>query len=227
MTKAVFFDAGNTLFTERTSRGDLYARVAARHGVVCSAAEAGAAMHAVHEALPPMVDGHFRYSDGWFRVYIRKVFDRLGAAESPTAEVERELFDTFQRSDSFRVFDDVRPALARCRARGLWLGVISNWSPALPVLLGRLGLADSFDAVLTSAEELLEKPDVRLFERAVAIAGCAPRDALHVGDRPDADHDGARAAGLRAVLLDRAGTNGSDGVTWIGSLDALDMHLDS
>ena len=49
------------------------------------------------------------------------------------------------------------------------------------------------------------KPDTRVFERALAIAGATPSEALHVGDKVDNDVEGAAAAGVRAVLVQREG----------------------
>jgi putative hydrolase of the HAD superfamily len=61
------------------------------------------------------------------------------------------------------------------------------------------------DGVVTSAEVGAAKPEPRVFERALAVAGVAPGEALHVGDKVDNDVQGAEAAGIRAVLLQREG----------------------
>jgi putative hydrolase of the HAD superfamily len=61
------------------------------------------------------------------------------------------------------------------------------------------------DGVVTSAEVGTAKPDRRVFERALVIAGVPASAALHVGDKVDNDVEGARAAGVRAVLLQREG----------------------
>jgi putative hydrolase of the HAD superfamily len=59
--------------------------------------------------------------------------------------------------------------------------------------------------VVTSAEVGAPKPHPRVFERALAIAGVAPSEALHVGDKVDNDVEGAAAAGVRAILVQREG----------------------
>jgi putative hydrolase of the HAD superfamily len=59
-----------------------------------------------------------------------------------------------------------------------------------------------------------------VFERALAVAGAAPGEALHVGDKLDNDVDGAAAAGVRGVLLQREGEPPS-GVEAIASLPEL------
>jgi FMN phosphatase YigB (HAD superfamily) len=67
------------------------------------------------------------------------------------------------------------------------------------------------------------KPDPRVFERALAIAGAAPDEAVHVGDKVDNDVDGARAAGVRAVLVQRQGEPppGVEAVRSLRELSAL------
>jgi putative hydrolase of the HAD superfamily len=65
--------------------------------------------------------------------------------------------------------------------------------------LSALALASAFDAVLISEAEGLSKPDPAIFHRALERLGVAPGHAVFVGDHPDFDVAGARAAGLRAV----------------------------
>jgi putative hydrolase of the HAD superfamily len=88
--------------------------------------------------------------------------------------------------------------------------------------LAETGLAPLVDGAVASAEAGVAKPDRRIFERALAIASVPAAAALHVGDSLDADVAGARAAGIRAVLLVRDGdANAPAGVPVIGSLAEL------
>lgn len=105
----------------------------------------------------------------------------------------------------FSPFPDAAPALRALRSRGLVTVCVSNWDVSLAAVLERCGLAEGLDATLTSAEAGAAKPDPAIFERALAIAGCEPDQAVHVGDTPEEDIDGARAAGLRALLIRREG----------------------
>ena len=81
------------------------------------------------------------------------------------------------------------------------MAVISNWSEDLHALLAGLGLSEPLEFTLTSAEERCEKPDAEIFHRALERAGVSPENALHIGDSPRNDYDGARAAGMDALLL--------------------------
>jgi 2-haloalkanoic acid dehalogenase type II len=105
----------------------------------------------------------------------------------------------------FRPYPDVLPALRELRERGVTLVIASNWDCSLPDWLGPAGITELVDGVVTSAEVGAPKPDPRVFERALAIAGAAPSEALHVGDKVDNDVEGAAAAGVRAVLVQREG----------------------
>jgi putative hydrolase of the HAD superfamily len=121
----------------------------------------------------------------------------------------------------FRAFPDAPPALAELRGLGMRLVCVSNWDYSLPEVLERVGLRGELDGVVPSAAIGARKPDPRIFEAALDLAGCDPNEALHVGDTRAEDLDGARAAGIRALLLDRDG--GGD----IESLAAIRHHLDS
>jgi FMN phosphatase YigB (HAD superfamily) len=99
----------------------------------------------------------------------------------------------------------VPPALAALRARGLKLTVVSNANGKLRTLFERLALSGSVDCILDSHDEGIEKPDPRFFELALERSGAARETTIHVGDIYQIDVVGARAAGLRAVLLDEAG----------------------
>ncbi|HET6204000.1 MAG TPA: HAD-IA family hydrolase [Planctomycetota bacterium] len=209
--RAVFFDAGNTLFREHPMRWEIYASVAREFGMRFDADRMRAEMIRAHAALPIRVDGSFRYTNGWFRAYVAEVFRPLGAAEAELPAIAERLFATFRDRRSFFVFPEVDEVTRALRARGLVLAVISNWSPRLPRLLEDLSLADRFDFTLCSAIEEVEKPDPEIFARALARGGVEPAEAVHVGDSAEKDVAGALAAGIAPALLDREGPRGLEG----------------
>ena len=87
-------------------------------------------------------------------------------------------------------------------------------------MLERCGIGVLLDGTITSAETGSRKPDPVIFERALELAGCRAGEALHVGDTADEDVAGARAAGIRPLLIDRDGGDGD-----ITSLEEIDQHL--
>ena len=124
----------------------------------------------------------------------------------------------------FRPYPDVLPALGELRERGVTLVIASNWDCSLPDWLGPTGIMELVDGVVTSAEVGVAKPEARVFERALAIAGAEPGEALHAGDKVDNDVEGAVAAGIRAVLVQREGEPPA-GVEAIRSLRELSALL--
>lgn len=121
----------------------------------------------------------------------------------------------------FRPHADAAPALRSLRSAGVRLVAASNWDVSLHEVLGRTGLAPLLDGAVSSAEVGAPKPARAIFERALELAGGVGADeALHVGDGLEEDVAGARAAGIRPVLLVRRGA-AAPGVPAIGSLREL------
>lgn len=113
------------------------------------------------------------------------------------------LTDALLEALRFHPLAGVPEALLELRALGLRLVVVSNWDVSLHERLAETGLSPLLDGAVASAEAGVAKPDPAIFARALEIAGVRAAEALHVGDSPVEDGDGARAAGIRAVLIGR------------------------
>jgi putative hydrolase of the HAD superfamily len=147
---------------------------------------------------------------------------RARCAAVLSAELGREVaVEEMMAAIRFRAFPDALPALTELREMGMRLVCVSNWDYSLPEVLERVGLRDELAGVVSSAAVGARKPDPRIFEAALELTGCGPEETLHVGDTRAEDVEGARAADIRALLLDRDG--GGD----IESLAAIRHHLDS
>ena len=137
--------------------------------------------------------------------------DALGGPEVcplPAERVAQILVDTFPNV----AFPEVTPAVRLARGTGAGVGVLSNFSYLLPLILEDLGLLHPFDVVVFSAEVGVEKPDPAIFLEALRVAGVEPRNAALIGDTYDEDVLGARSANMKVVLLDRSGRNHHDDV---------------
>ena len=121
----------------------------------------------------------------------------------------------------FRAYPEVPDVLARLRAGGARLAVVSNWDVSLHDVLERTGLRPLLDGVVTSAEFGAAKPDPAIFARALELAGASAAGAVHAGDDVEADVHGARAAGIEPVLVARDGEPGPEGVRRIPTLEGL------
>jgi putative hydrolase of the HAD superfamily len=209
----VLFDAGETLLAPRESFGAVYARVLATMGISLPADDLEHGLRRcwadTNAALTPGLDRYAAERGGESAYWLRFVEGTL--ARTPNAPREpglavralSPLREAFRDPASWVVFEDVPPALESLRSAGARLAVVSNWDSTLPALLRRLGLASWFDTIVVSHVEGIEKPRPELFLRAVERLGGEPARALHVGDNPELDEAGARAAGMAAVIVDR------------------------
>lgn len=226
---AVFLDVGGTLLRERAARWEIYAGVAAEHGLAVPAERMRELMVCAHRELPLVLGGAYRYSDPWFRAFIARIFgEELGLDAPRLADATEELFHRFEDARTFRLFPGALELLDELRSRGLFLGVISNWSARLPRVLEAVGLAERIDLVLCSALERSEKPAPEMFQRALARAGVAPAQALHAGDHARKDAAGAAAVGIEPVLVDherRLGPGDAPGVAVVRSLPELRSYI--
>ena len=113
---------------------------------------------------------------GW--LYFHLVLAHAGIARSEaTDRALAELRAYHQEHNLWEsVPGDVEEALVRFRRLGLRLVVVSNANGTVRAKLERLGLAAHFDHILDSQEEGVEKPDPRLFERALVALGSGPGD---------------------------------------------------
>ena len=158
---------------------------------------------------------------GW--LYFNLILEELGVARTAAVdEALAELHAYHQQSNLWELVpDEVLPALAALRRHGLQITVVSNANGRLCALLDRLSLACCFDCVLDSHDEGVEKPDPRLFEIALARSGASRETTIHVGDLYQVDVVGARAAGLRGVLLDQSDLYGDADCPRVRSLADL------
>ncbi|MQA14144.1 MAG: HAD-IA family hydrolase [Pseudonocardiaceae bacterium] len=105
---------------------------------------------------------------------------------------------------AWQLFDDALPCLRSLRARGLALAAVTNAAGEYQrCKLRALGLDAAFDVLVISDEVGVAKPDPGIFHAACTALGVRMARAVHVGDRLDLDAEGARAAGLHGVWLDR------------------------
>lgn len=114
------------------------------------------------------------------------------------------------------LFPDVVPGLQRLGTDFRVLA-LTNGNASLE----KIGIRHLFHGVITAANVGVAKPDARIFAAACQQAGFAPDEILHVGDHPELDVHGARAAGMRAVWVNRIGAE------WPGELAQPDAVVAS
>jgi len=205
--EAVTLDAAGTLFMVAEPVGTTYARIALRHGIQRASSDLEARFRAAFRAAPPLAcpAGDRAELDAYERAWWRRVVRRtLDASDAPGFDAcFAELFAYFAEPRAWRVYPDVRAALVTIRAAGIRTAVVSNFDRRLAAIIDGLGLAELFDLIVPSSAAGSAKPAPAIFRHALGGLGVPAERAVHAGDDPTDDVGGARAAGLRAVLVDR------------------------
>ena len=114
--------------------------------------------------------------------------------------IAHERYHGFQQG-LIHAYDSPGPTLARLKAAGYRLALVSNYAHTgvLRDALKRLEILDPFDALIVSADVGYLKPHARIFEAAIEALGVRADEAVMVGNDPLCDVIGAKHAGLRAV----------------------------
>jgi putative hydrolase of the HAD superfamily len=140
---------------------------------------------------------------GDVRAYFGGALAAAGVPEAlRPAAVERWLAREQARGLWCRPMEGARAALDGLRALGLRIAVVSNSDGRAEHHLARAGMMDGVEFVVDSHLVGIEKPDPAIFSVALGRLGSLPERTLFVGDIRSVDEAGARAAGMRFVLLD-------------------------
>ena len=209
MTRAVFLDALGTLLELQPPwtllRSRVPSKISDQRLVAAVRAEMEYYREHAHEGRDPVSLADLRRRCAEF------LSEQLGVAISA---------GELMRAVRMGAYPEAEPTLRSLSESGLRLVVVSNWDCSLREVLERCGLAHLLDGAVSSAEAGARKPDPAIFAPALELAGCAPAEVLHVGDTPEEDLVAARAAGIRALLIDRLGGDGD-----ISSLAQIEEHL--
>jgi HAD superfamily hydrolase (TIGR01549 family) len=208
-TKVVFFDVGGTLVFSDLSHLDLLHQALVIVGYKVAREEVLAANDLARRAVARRRRRHASHMDIGHasRMWLDNLADALNL-DLQGKDLEQELAMAIRQIESAgpeQVDPDAHSLLTGLLDRGIRLGVISNWTADLPQYLENRGLAMYFEAIIASEAVGTAKPHREIFLKGLAAMGCAPRDAVHVGDDYWADVVGAREIGMRAILIDRDG----------------------
>lgn len=202
MLRAVLLDVDFTLCRPGPEIGpDGYRAVGAAHGLELPVDRYDAARLAAIQDLEmhPELDHD---EEVWVR-FTEDIVRGMGGSGPRVAEVAREIVSRWEHARHFELYDDVLPTLAVLRAAGLRLALISNTSRDLAVFVEHHGI--EVDAWIASGTHGKMKPSPSIFRAALDLVGAAAVDTVMVGDSPADDIGGARALGMRGILIDRAG----------------------
>lgn len=159
----------------------------------------------------------------WFDI-VHAVFYRVGMFEEFDDYFD-EVYGAFSRAEAWGIYSEVSEVLQQLRVQGYELGVISNFDTRFFEIVRALGLEHFFDSITISSIAGSAKPALQIFRHALAQHVVEPEEAMHVGDDPKEDFEGAANAGLSGVLLDRDGTEKGEITPCIADLGELQQLL--
>ncbi|HUF50952.1 MAG TPA: HAD-IA family hydrolase [Longimicrobiales bacterium] len=199
--RAVFLDAGGTII--HLDRAFIL-ECLARRGLQRTAAQFDDADAAAREHIGELMRAGEPSDDAGRWVAYTATLLRTLACAGADADYVRDLVTQRHREGRLwtHTVAGTTQALQRVRERGHTIGVISNADGRVATFIAQAGLLPHLDFIIDSGTVGVEKPDPAIFRMACARAGVRPEEAIHVGDVYEIDVVGARAAGVRPVLID-------------------------
>jgi putative hydrolase of the HAD superfamily len=204
--RAVFFDFADTLFSSRDLRDAQLAQlraVADAIGVRPTDGELRAAyrqgMGVGYRAVATRPT--YLHRELFARAYAATAGALGGSLDDAACDalVDRQYAATL---DAARLRPDCVETLGALRTRGLRIQIVSNIDDEqLDGLVDRLGLEGLVDTWTSSESARSCKPDARIYQVALAAAGCDAHQVLFVGDTVEHDVVGPRTQGMRTALL--------------------------
>jgi HAD superfamily hydrolase (TIGR01509 family) len=227
MTRAIFFDVDFTLiYPGPTFQGEGYARFCAEAGIAVDVVRFDAAVAAASFILDDVEEQV--YDPNLFVHYTATIIEHMGGRGAAVVRVAERIYEQWASNHHFEIYDDVAPVLTGLAARGFVLGAISNSHRSLAAFTEHFKLDGLIRTTISSAEHGFMKPHRSIFDAALQRAQVKAAEAVMVGDSLKADIEGARAAGMRGVLLRRSGEHPPHlppGVSLITTLHELDDVL--
>ena len=204
---AVIFDAGGTLIEINPPRQDIISKVLAEHGHKVDRKSVCRALVKADRAF----DDDFGLCDGqdeaWYwRKYDDLLFKELkidGGAERLMKAIRERFHEFSPKVESWVAYPDTKPILKALKKRDFKIGMVSNATELLRRVLDNLELTQYFEFIIISDEVGVRKPSKKIFQMAVRAAGTSPNRTIYIGDKLAVDVQGAKKAGMNAVLIDR------------------------
>jgi len=200
VVRAVLFDVDFTLCRPGPElSADRYARIAARHGLTLDTSSYDDARETA--ALNLKRHPELLHDDSIWHRFTQEIFISMGGPEAIASECATEIEEGWGVSENFELFEDALPVLDELRSAQLKIGLVSNGIRDLTEFVAHHRL--DVDAIVDSRSHGRVKPHPTIFEAALERLGASPAEAVMVGDSLEEDIEGAKALGMRAILIDR------------------------
>ena len=198
--RAVLFDVDFTLCRPGPELSpERYARIAARYGVSLDIARYDDARESA--VLNLKRHPELMHDESIWHHFTEEIFVRMGGPELLADECATEIEGAWGVSENFELYEDVLPVLDELRRSHLGIAVVSNGIRDLTEFVTHHRL--HVDAIVDSRSHGRVKPHPTIFQSALERLHVDAGDAVMVGDSIVEDIEGARALGMRAILIDR------------------------
>jgi putative hydrolase of the HAD superfamily len=198
--RAVLFDVDFTLCRPGPELSpERYARIAARHGVTLDTNRYDDAREAA--VLNLKRHPELLHDESIWHRFTEEIFIGMGGPEAISSDCATEIERGWEVSENFELFEDALPVLGELRAARLLIGVVSNGIRDLTEFVAHHRL--EVDAIVDSRSHGRVKPHPTIFQAVLDLLAVDAVDAVMVGDSLEEDVEGARALGMRAILIDR------------------------
>jgi HAD superfamily hydrolase (TIGR01549 family) len=202
MLQSVLFDVDFTLCRPGPELSpERYARIAGRHGIDLDTSRYQDAREAA--VLNLKRHPELLHDDSIWHAFTEEIFVGMGGPEELAASCATEIEQGWEDAGNFELYEDVLPVLDELRGARLRIGLVSNGIRDLHEFAAHHRL--DVDTVVDSRRHGRVKPHPTIFQAALEQLGVAPAEAVMVGDSLEEDVEGARALGMRALLVDREG----------------------
>ena len=199
--RAVLFDVDFTIARPGPELGpEGYRRLGARFGLELDPSRYGDAREKAVEGIRRHPE--LEHDEEIWVAFTERIIRGMGGDADSAYECAIEMTRAWEHAEHFELFDDALPVLDELRGQGLKLGLVSNTGRNLDEFVSHHRL--EVDAALGSGAFGRTKPHPTIFRAVLERLEVEPSGAAMVGDSPEDDVEGARAAGIeRAFLLDR------------------------
>ncbi len=202
MLRAVLFDVDFTLFRPGPELGpEGYRRVGERHGLTLDPDRYADARRASIEALSG--ERRLVHDEEVWVAFTETIIRGMGGDADGAHACAVDMVHEWERHENFSLYEDALPVLDELRSHGIKIGLITNGQRDLDEFVVHHAL--EVDAMVGSKAHGRIKPHPSIFEAALSDLGVGPAEVVMVGDSYEDDIEGARALGIRAILLDRDG----------------------
>lgn len=207
-TELVLFDTSGTLIDVVGSVGEIYVSYASNYDIIHDPITVQQDFVRYFHAMPPLAFQHFSSDEHlfsvekqWWKSIVQNVFPNF--TKSYFDNFFDDVYECFAGKCAWKVYDDVIPALTTLKEKGIKLAALSNFDSRIENVFYELEIDQYFDAIHYSSRIGFAKPDPQIFQYALNYHNSPPHKTVHVGDRLREDVEGALAAGITPVLIDR------------------------